>query len=115
MGGHDHGTWRVGRARVRASILLATLALTAADAVVLGPAVHAASPPVTGDDVARTDSGVGLTIVVIDNDYDPDGDSFAVVAVATPPHGTVEAFSNAFNYTPDAGFSGIETITYTVQ
>src|SRR6187399_2930650 len=116
MGGHDHSLRGTRRPLLsRTSILLAALALTATDAVALGSVAHAASPPVARDDVARTDAGATVSVFVTDNDYDPDGDQFSVVDVTTPPHGTVGFGGNFFNYTPDPGFAGIETITYTIE
>ena len=53
-----------------------------------------------------------MSVFATPNDFDPDGDSFSVVSVATPAHGTVANVCTPFNYTPDPGFSGIETITY---
>ena len=49
------------------------------------------------------------------NDFDPDGDGFGVVSVATPAHGVVVNSDTGFDYTPNAGFSGIENITYTIR
>src|SRR3954468_549071 len=116
MGGHDHSLRSTRRSRLtRTSVLLATLALTVTDAVVLAPAAHADSPPVARDDVARTDSGAGVNVYVTTNDFDPDGDSFGVAEIAIPAHGTVGNGGNSIFYTPDPGFSGIETISYTVQ
>src|SRR4051812_36880655 len=100
MGGHDHSLRGTRRSRLtRASVLLATLALTATDALMLGPAAHAASPPVARDDVARTDSGASINVFVATNDFDPDGDAFSVVAATTPLHGTVVNGSNYIGYT----------------
>ena len=66
--------------------------------------------------MARTDTGrLTVTVFVTTNDFDPDGDPFSVVAAATPAHGSVEHGGNFVNYTPDPGFSGIETITYTLR
>ena len=49
------------------------------------------------------------------NDFDPDGDTFSVVNVATPAHGTADMFGSGFTYTPNAGFFGAEAIGYTIQ
>ena len=65
--------------------------------------------------MARTDSGATVSVFVTTNDFDPDGDPFGVVEVATPAHGSVDNGGNFFNYTPDPGFSGIETITYRLR
>ena len=49
------------------------------------------------------------------NDFDPDGDAFSVVNIVNPAHGTASAFGSGFTYTPNAGFSGIEVITYILR
>ena len=77
--------------------------------------VAAAAPPVARDDVARTNSDASVSSFVIGNDFDPDGDSFSIVAVATPPNGTVSNGGSSIVYTPNPGFSGRETINYTIQ
>src|SRR4029079_1183640 len=72
-------------------------------------------PAVAGDDVTRTDNGQTVSVFTATNDFDPDRDACAVSRVETPPHGTVESFGNGFNYTPNPGFSGVETITYRIR
>ena len=50
------------------------------------------------------------------NDFDPDGDSFVIVAVTPPPTARSETFGgNYFYYVPNTGFSGLETITYKLR
>ncbi|HEX3088165.1 MAG TPA: Ig-like domain-containing protein, partial [Ilumatobacteraceae bacterium] len=75
----------------------------------------AAGPPVARDDVARTDNGESVSVFVVGNDFDPDGDSFIVVSASSPANGSVVVFSNSVEYTPNAGFVGVDTITYTIQ
>src|SRR5450432_4024944 len=115
-----HGSHRFSRtARVWrwAMGFLATAALLPFIAVTLPntPTASAASPPVARDDVARTDAGTSVNPDVTGNDFDPDGDAFHVVSVATPAHGQATAFSTFVHYVPNPGFSGVETITYTIQ
>ncbi|HEY5424385.1 MAG TPA: Ig-like domain-containing protein, partial [Ilumatobacteraceae bacterium] len=96
--------------------LLAILGLAPAIALTLpSTPASAASAPVARADVARTDSGTAVDIFTSTNDFDPDGDDFSVSSIVTPAHGTVSGFGNGFNYTPNPGFSGVETITYTIQ
>ncbi len=72
-------------------------------------------PPVARDDVARTNIDASVNRFVIGNDFDPDGDSFSIVRILTPPHGTVTNFGSAIIYTPNPGFTGVEQITYTLR
>ncbi len=72
--------------------------------------------PVAGDDAAVTDEGTAVTIPVLDNDSDPDGDPLEVTSVSTPDNGTaVVNPDGTVTYTPNPGFEGTETITYVVQ
>lgn len=53
---------------------------------------------------------------VLDNDYDPDGYDIHVAEVVTgPEHGTldIDLETGAFTYTPEAGYVGDDTFTYT--
>ena len=71
--------------------------------------------------VARADSGVtrtdrAVTIDVLANDSDANGDGLSVVSVSTPSDGgttSVDAFGTIL-YTPAPGFVGVATFTYTV-
>jgi hypothetical protein len=73
-------------------------------------------PPVAGDDAATTDAGVPVTINVLANDSDPDGDTLTVTAATDPANGTaVVNADNTITYTPDAGFTGTDTFDYTVD
>jgi hypothetical protein len=70
--------------------------------------------PVAVDDVAETDHGVPVTIDVLANDTDPDGDDLVVDAVTQPADGTAAIDGNQITYTPDTGFAGTDSFTYTV-
>ena len=77
-------------------------------------------PPVAKDDTAETGAGTWVNIAVLDNDEDEDEDTLSVTAVATstePINGTVElaTTTNTIIYTPDNGFKGSATFTYTVS
>ena len=73
--------------------------------------------PVARADVARTNAGSSTgALFVLGNDFDPDGGGVGLVEVSTPANGTV-SFNGSYiiNYIPNAGFSGVETITYTIR
>ena len=71
--------------------------------------------PVANDDAAETDEGVPITIDVLSNDTDIDGDALSVTS-ASAANGTVEINGDGtLTYTPDEGFDGEDTITYTVE
>ena len=73
--------------------------------------------PAALDDYYRVDHDTTLVIDpaggVLTNDSDADGDALAVSVVANPDNGTVSLIADgSFTYTPNAGFSGIDTFTY---
>ena len=71
--------------------------------------------PVARDDVATTDEDTAVSIRVLANDTDPDGDRLAVKSVTRPSHGSVKADANGvITYTPEEGFAGKDSFDYTV-
>ncbi len=73
-------------------------------------------PPVPGADVTLTNLGTAVQVLPLGNDFDPDGDGFGVVAVYEPAHGTITGFgSTHFDYQPDSGFSGTDTVSYELR
>ncbi|MGH2377625.1 MAG: Ig-like domain-containing protein [Candidatus Limnocylindria bacterium] len=84
------------------------------DVTFAGLATECNEPPVAQDDSAVTEEGRAVTIDVLANDSDPDGDELTVSTVSDPADGTTTINSdNTVTYTPDAGFVGTETFTYT--
>lgn len=72
--------------------------------------------PVAVDDAATTLAGVPVTINVLANDTDPDGDSLTVTAVSDPPNGTaVNNGNGTVTYTSECGFQGFDTFSYTIS
>ena len=73
--------------------------------------------PVANPDTAEVDEDDTVTIDVLANDEDPDGDPADLEVVdATAPNGTVTINDDGtLDYTPDADFFGEDTITYTVE
>ena len=71
--------------------------------------------PIAEDDVAETDEDTPVTISVLDNDEDPDGDPLSVVSATVPAdQGTVEIVDDELVFTPAPDFNGDATITYTI-
>jgi hypothetical protein len=72
--------------------------------------------PVAVDDTATAMTGVPVTINVLANDSDPDGDSLTVTGVSDPPNGTATRNAdNTVTYRSDCGFQGFDTFTYTIS
>ena len=71
--------------------------------------------PVAVDDTAATAEDTAVTIDVLANDSDADGDTLTVDSVTDPPNGTAVNNSTDVTYTPDIGFLGDDSFTYTVM
>ncbi|MDJ0706215.1 MAG: Ig-like domain-containing protein, partial [Leptolyngbyaceae cyanobacterium MO_188.B28] len=75
--------------------------------------------PVGTTDNASTNEVTPVVIDVLANDSDSDGtlDPATVTIITAPTNGTtsINATTGEITYTPNAGFSGPETFTYTVQ
>jgi hypothetical protein len=73
-------------------------------------------PPVANDDTAITDQGTAVTVAVLGNDSDPDGDALTVSSVTQGANGSVVInLGQTVTYTPNAGFYGTDTFTYTAS
>lgn len=87
---------------------------TATIRVVVQPGAN--RPPVAADDTYQVPINVPSTLPVLTNDTDADGDTLAVVDVVQPQHGSVTVSpTGQLIYTPDAGFTGTDSFTYTVS
>ncbi|MBV7409941.1 Ig-like domain-containing protein [Maritimibacter sp. DP1N21-5] len=67
------------------------------------------------DDTATTSPGTAVEIDVLANDTDPEGDAISVISSTQPANGTVTNVDGVFTYTPNAGFTGVDTFTYTID
>ncbi|SDG17401.1 Ig-like domain-containing protein [Pelagibacterium luteolum] len=71
-------------------------------------------PVATSDDTSVLVDG-SVTVKVLANDYDLDGDSLAIISVSGPASGFAVVNPNGtITYTPNAGYSGPDSFTYTV-
>ncbi|MBM1892438.1 tandem-95 repeat protein [Sulfitobacter pseudonitzschiae] len=85
-----------------------------------GEAVVTVNPvnddPVAVDDTATTDEDTAVTVDVLANDTDVDGDTLTIKSATVPAdQGTVEIVDNKLVFTPAENFNGDATITYVVQ
>ena len=71
-------------------------------------------PPLAGDDAADTPEDTPVTISVLGNDSDVEGDALTVVEASAPTHGTAVADTGAVVYTPEPDFHGTDRFTYLV-
>jgi hypothetical protein len=89
--------------------------------VAFGPANPPVAPtgnhaPVTADDAGAVSAGGTVSIPVLANDYDPDGDTLSVQSVGQPAHGQVSVGSNgSVTYRPARKFTGTDSFTYVLS
>ena len=73
------------------------------------------TPPIAVDDSASTAQDTPVTISVLDNDSDPDGDPLVVIETTAPANGNVVVNpDNTITYTPNPGYHGPDSFTYTI-
>ena len=74
--------------------------------------------PVAVDDSYEVDGGETLSVTapgLLDNDTDADDDPLAVTGFGPAANGTLSVAPNgSFTYTPDPGFFGTETVSYSI-
>lgn len=75
------------------------------------------SGPTAVDDAVSVNQDSTVTVAVRTNDTDPENDSLTVTGVTQGVHGSVviDAVTGNPIYTPNAGFSGSDSFTYTVS
>ena len=72
--------------------------------------------PVAVDDSAETEANTPVSIDVLINDSDPDGDPVAISVVYPPSNGSAIATSGGtqITYTPNLGFDGSDSFSYAI-
>jgi subtilisin len=88
-----------------------------AEGAVLGITPPVNHPPVANDDTASTAEGTAVSIPVLANDTDQDGNGLSVAAVGSAAHGTaiLNPAGTAIVYTPTAAYNGPDSFDYTVS
>ena len=72
------------------------------------------SPQATADS-ATTNEDTPVSITILTNDTDLDGDALSIQSVAGGAHGTLAIAGGAVTYTPDANYHGPDSFSYTVS
>jgi len=73
-------------------------------------------PPIALDDAASTRINTMVTIPVLANDTDPDGDPISIVSATSPSTGAVMVNPDGtITYTPANNYEGLATFTYTIE
>ena len=71
--------------------------------------------PVAADDTAGTAEDTAVTVDVLSNDSDVEGDSLTITAVIQGANGTVTTDGASVTYTPNADYNGSDTFNCTVS
>ena len=72
--------------------------------------------PIAADDAAYTTPGQAVTINLLANDRDPDGDALSILSVGAAAHGVVTLNADgSARYTPQAGYTGGDAFTYQLR
>jgi len=71
--------------------------------------------PTAVSDNATTMIGQSVTIAVLTNDGDVDGDNLTIASITQPAHGIATIKNNTLVYTPTMNFTGVDSFTYTVS
>lgn len=71
--------------------------------------------PETTVDNATTAQGTAITINVLANDSDSNGDALTITSVSKPQFGTATTNGQSVTYTPNATFAGSDIVTYFVS
>ncbi|MGK0272774.1 MAG: hypothetical protein ACI88H_003450 [Cocleimonas sp.] len=70
--------------------------------------------PIAVETYATTIRDTAITIQVLANDSDPDGDLISIYAINQPQNGTAQIIGENIIYTPNQGFTGVDTFTYVI-
>ncbi len=74
------------------------------------------SAPIAVDDVASTEANAPtITIHVLENDRDLDADSLTLGNIGSASHGIATKVGGNIKYTPNTGFTGVDTFWYEVN
>ncbi len=73
-----------------------------------------ASPTAVDDNVSTT-LDKGISILVLDNDTDPENDPLIITDTSSPNNGTTMLSGPGISYQPNSGFTGQDTFTYTIN
>ena len=73
-------------------------------------------PPVAVDDSATAaEDGSAVSVDVLSNDSDPEGEDLTLESVTQPTNGSAVVENGQAKYTPNAGYYGSDRFTYTVS
>lgn len=102
--GTDNFTYKANDGAADSGIATVTINVTAVN-----------DPPVAQNDFAAATQNLPVTISVLNNDFDVDGGTLAIVAFSQGTNGVVTNNGNGtLTYTPALNFTGADAFTYTI-
>ncbi|WP_189373780.1 Ig-like domain-containing protein [Vogesella alkaliphila] len=107
-----------GLSVVAANVGSTTYRATAAATYVVASGTTSTSnkPPVAVNDGAATKIGTAVKVVVLGNDYDPEGKPLQVKTVGVPARGKAVLNSDgSVTYTPNGKFKGSDSFSYSIS
>jgi VCBS repeat-containing protein len=103
--GSDSFTYTISDGNGGTATATVTVAVTAAN-----------DAPVANADTATVAEDGNVSVTVLSNDTDADGDTLTVISVTQGAHGTVSINSDqTVKYTPAANYNGSDSFTYTIS
>jgi hypothetical protein len=84
-------------------------------ATVFVTVVGANDPPIAVADAASTPEETSVSIPILSNDSDPDGDTVSLLAVGPASFGTSAVAGSLISYLPDPDYVGSDLFTYTIS
>lgn len=72
-------------------------------------------PSAIDDALTVQKNSSGNVVVVLGNDSDPESDPISILAVTQGANGSVSISGSSLIYTPNPGFAGTDSFTYTIQ
>jgi hypothetical protein len=107
--GSDSFSYVVGDGKGGTATATVTITVTPAPS-----GVNVAPVAVNDSFTVSKDSSANL-LDVLANDSDANGDTLAIIAINPPQKGTASIVGSKISYTPNAGFTGSDTITYLIS
>ncbi|MEM4755780.1 MAG: Ig-like domain-containing protein, partial [Candidatus Woesearchaeota archaeon] len=102
--GDDSFTYRCSDGSLQSNVARVSISITSTNN----------APVAVNDNYVVQRNSVNNPFAVLNNDYDPDGDALSLVSYTQPLRGSVSMQHSVLYYTPNAGYTGTDSFTYTI-
>lgn len=82
--------------------------------VSVGTGMFSNQPPIATDDFMSTEVDLPVSISILDNDTDVDGDALVISYLTDPANGNLVQQGDSVTYSPNSGFTGTDYFAYVV-